>query len=106
MLIDGFNESPIHTVATVPIQCMTTANSIIHTQLSEKNLTPTTRIARNNSNSQTNSALAMSQLGTVYATKRRRRNGKRLVHFFNINISTEVDKSIKFCDNLNQFISF
>lgn len=25
----------------------------------------------------TNSALAMSQLGTVYATKRRRRNGKR-----------------------------
>lgn len=28
-------------------------------------------------NNSHNSALAMSQLGTVYATKRRRRNGKR-----------------------------
>lgn len=33
-----------------------------------------TTVAANNIH---NSALAMSQLGTVYATKRRRRNGKR-----------------------------
>lgn len=80
VLINGFNESAIHAVVTAPpAQCLTTASATIHnTQIGEKIPTAAPRIGRPpNPSSQTNSALAMSQLGTVYATKRRRRNGKR-----------------------------
>lgn len=49
---------------TAAVVAATTAAVIPHTQI-------------NGSNNIHNSALAMSQLGTVYATKRRRRNGKR-----------------------------
>lgn len=61
-------------------QCMTTVSGVIQAHIGDKLppiQAPNQRSRSINSMSQTNSALAMSQLGTVYATKRRRRNGKR-----------------------------
>lgn len=77
VIVNGFNEAPGRDVIPGPHQCMTTASAIVDAHIGEK-VPAAPRIGRPpNSMSQTNSALAMSQLGTVYATKRRRRNGKR-----------------------------
>lgn len=84
MLVNGFSEtqSSNNGVISSTNQCMTTVSGVIQAQIGDKlPIAPNQRISRQTSNSmsQTNSALAMSQLGTVYATKRRRRNGKRYV---------------------------
>lgn len=59
----------------LPTQCVITAEPSYNRYLCEKS----TIIDAGNRNH--NKSLAMSQLGTVYATKRRRRNGKRWVIF-------------------------
>ena len=98
----GFDEAiqqqQQHTSDAASARCLTTVVEPIPNNLNETTasaVTPaaiTTAASQHNthhhsqiigSNNIHNSALAMSQLGTVYATKRRRRNGKRYV-FFNL----------------------
>lgn len=66
---NGFSEAPSMTL--LPTQCLVTAEPSYNRYLCEKS----TIIDAGDRNH--NKSLAMSQLGTVYATKRRRRNGKR-----------------------------
>lgn len=101
MYISEFHEPIYHTNVTGPThQCLTPVDTITNHIRANSDLDPQPVIAtvayhnknssvnssnssNNNNHSNTNinnsanSALAMSQLGSVYATKRRRRNGKR-----------------------------
>lgn len=78
-----FNETQQQLVAN---QCSITVNSNFNSNYNFGDKTTSTPEAstivnNNNTANREKSALKMSQLGTVYATKRRRRNGKRLVMF-------------------------
>lgn len=92
VIINNFDEQQHH--QTIGAQCLTTVDSAVHPPPQSQPPPPPSGVSSSTLHGETilhqpqllgsnnihhNSALAMSQLGTVYATKRRRRNGKRLV---------------------------
>lgn len=94
VIINNFDDQQHH--QTIGAPCLTTVDSAVQppTQSQPHQPPPSSSTSSSTLHGETilhqpqllgsnnihhNSALAMSQLGTVYATKRRRRNGKRLV---------------------------